>query len=133
MVQVNGPGGRAAPGAPQPSLADSESESLRNLQPLRQSVPASNPLAGSVLHPTLVFKDCLLQSQNGHWASGKFKFEARSRGRGGTRAGHPTPASQKVPCDASGIFSGYIPCIDTMYHHGMHARSVVVLGTGCYA
>ncbi len=50
-----------------------------------------------------------------------------SRGRCWTRAGRP------VPCDASVGFNDYIPCFYHGYHHEMHAGSVVVQHTGCYA
>ena len=72
------------------------------------------------------------------WVSGKFKSmsgpvtswpgpEARRDPR------RTSDTSQKVPSDVSGLFSGYIPCINTRYHHGMHAGSVMVQRAGCYA
>ena len=88
----------------------------RRRQPLRQSVPASIPLAGNVSHPTLAFEDRLLQSQNGHPGVRdlEIQVDTRSRGRFGTRAGRPSP-----PCDTSGVDSVYIPFIITRCYHGV--------------
>ena len=50
MIQVKGPGGRAAPRAPQPSLADSES--LREAAAAATVSPSLDSTGKSVLQPT---------------------------------------------------------------------------------
>jgi hypothetical protein len=102
--------------------------------------PASSP-AGACFSvgrrsiPTLQLRSPVPQPK---WASGKFKSMSgpvTSWQEPGARL-DPRPtsdASQQVPCDASVGFRAYIPCINHIYHHGMHAGSVVVYRAGCYA